>query len=84
MEFGISWQASQDNKLIEELVNTIDLAMDFGGLTVVVLSGWATAFLEEFIGRDPDSWDPFAHDFPVVSKEYSPSIVTSTLMSIKE
>jgi hypothetical protein len=43
-------------------------------------------FLEDFIGRDPDSWAQFARDFPVVvSEEYSPtSIATSTLIPINK
>lgn len=80
LEFGVGNQDGQTNNLILEFVNAVDLALDSGSLTVVYITGWATEFLEEyFIGRDPESWDQFSRDFPIISKEYSPIAETSRL-----
>jgi hypothetical protein len=65
LQLGAQRRYGKFNNMIVELFSGVDVALDSGGHTVVVVSRWAHAGMMQFF-PDEKSWEQLARDLPIV------------------
>jgi hypothetical protein len=65
LHLGSAGKYGRFNNQIIELANAVDVALDSGGHTIVVVSDWMVQAMMPFFPND-DSWERLEQDFPII------------------